>query len=117
MCSGSGRSGGSKSGFFQLKLSPTLFALSTRIGAASARAAVEVEPEAVHDQLQDRLGAVLAVAQPRTGLDERLRVNGEIVTAGIRKPICPKSSSRSALWRLSGTLGGVTWSKKPPHSS
>ena len=115
-CSGSGRSGRSKSGFFQLKLSPTLFARSTRVGAASARERSKSSPNRYMISL--RIDSVPYWPCPtRTGSGDRLRVYGEIVTAGIRKPIWPKSWSRSALWRSSGTLGGLTWSKNPPHSS
>ena len=43
--------------------------------------------------------------------------HGDTVTAGIRSPIWPKSWLGSVLLRMSGTRGGRTWSKKPPHSS
>ena len=35
----------------------------------------------------------------------------------MRQPISPKSLSMSRLLRSSGTRGGRTWSKNPPHSS
>ena len=43
--------------------------------------------------------------------------HGETATAGIRNPIWPKSLLMSRFIRMSGTRGGRTWSKKPPHSS
>jgi hypothetical protein len=93
-----------------------LFALSTRIGAASARVRSKSSPNRY--MISFRIDSVPYCVWPtRTGSVDRLRVYGEIATAGIRNPIWPKSSSRFVLWRSSGTLGGLTWSKKPPHSS
>ena len=73
---------------------------------------IDLEP--VTSELKGNIGVVSVNEFSR---DVGKDVNGEIATAGMRKPIWPKSSLRSLLARASRTRGGRTWSKKPPHSS
>src|SRR5215208_1253588 len=43
------------------------------------------------------------------------RAYGEIAIPGIRKPVSPNVFESLLFWRESGTNGGRTWSKNPPH--
>ena len=45
------------------------------------------------------------------------REYGEARIVGTRNPAWPKLSSSTADASRSGSTGGATWSKNPPHSS
>ena len=107
---GSGSSGASKFGCSQFMLRPML-------RAADSRRFRSPEPEAVRDQLDDRLEARTGrgAADVERRASARVRRDGDAPGCGSPSGRSPGRCSR---WRgRRARCGGRTWSKKPPHSS